>query len=316
MSKSNGLGSKFLVGGYDLSGDVQALDSIGGGPALGDFTDITMSAHARQGLLRDGKMSFTSFMDPANAHPVLGALPTADEQMMALLPPLAMSSANTAACLVAKQVSYDPNRAADGMLLNKTDGEGNGFGLEWCMPLTAGLRTDTTGTTGTGLDCGNSFSTPLVPASTTPVTNTSPLPATVVISGGTLTFVFVNGVQAGTADGTYTVPSGQTISITYSVAPTWTWTLQTAFGAQAYLQVTAFTGSSVTVAVQDSADGVTYAAVTGLTFTAVTAAPNTQRLATAGNATIRRYLRIVTTGTFTNAVFAVALNRNLVATAF
>jgi len=52
--------------------------------------------------------------------------------------------------------------------------------------------------------------------------------------------------------------------------------------------------------------------VSGMTFTAVTsaAAPTWQRLATANNATIRRYVRVVTTGTFTEALFAVAMCRN------
>lgn len=86
-----------------------------------------------------------------------------------------------------------------------------------------------------------------------------------------------------------------------------------AFGAQAYLQVMSVAGTSVTVAVQDSADGATgWANVSGLAFTAVTpaGAPAVQRLATANNATVKQYLRITTTGTFTSAVFAVAVHRN------
>jgi len=88
-----------------------------------------------------------------------------------------------------------------------------------------------------------------------------------------------------------------------------------AFGAQAYLQVFAFAGTSVTVKVQDSADNSTFADVTGLTFTAATGI-TTERLATANNATIRRYLRVATTGTFTNAVFSVVLVKNETAVSF
>lgn len=314
MSKQNGLGSRFFVGGYDLSGDINAIDSVNGTMGPLPATDITQSAMARIVGLRDGSMGFTTYMNPGGAHPVLAALPTADELMEFRPPPQAIG--NAVASLVAKQVGYDPNRGNDGSLLMKVAGQGNAFALEWGVQLTPGLRTDTTATNGTGLDGGAGFTTPSVPASTTPVTNTSSLPATVVVSGGTVSNVVVNGVSVGTGDGTFTVPPGQAITLTYSVAPTWTWTLQSAFGAQAYLQVTGFTGTSVTVAVQDSADGTTYAAVTGLTFTAVTAAPNWQRLATAGNATIRRYLRVATTGTFSSATFAVAINRNLSATAF
>ncbi len=312
MAKQSGLGQRLLVGGYDLSGDIQALDNVHGGPGLLDVTDITQSAHARLGGVRDGGMGTTEYFDPANAHPVLSALPTADDQVMYFLS-TALGGGPVVACLNAKQIGYDPARAADGALTLKTQFDGNAYGLEWAVPLTAYLRTDTAAANGTSVDSGGGFSTPAVPASGTPVTNTSALPATVVISGGTLSNVVVNGVSVGTGDGTYTVPAGQAITLTYSSAPTWTWTLQTAWGAQAYLQVTAFTGTSVTVAVQDSADNASFAAVTGLTFTAVTAAPATQRLATANTATIRRYLRIVTTGTFSSATFAVAFNRNPVA---
>jgi hypothetical protein len=314
MAKQSGLGSRFLVGGNDISGDVQALDTIGGTQALLDSTDITQSAHSRIPGLRDGTMGFTVFMDTALAHPVLSALPTSDTLMTFLAPPLAIGG--TSACLVAKQVGYNPTRGADGSLLMKVEGQGNAFGIEWGVTLTAGLRTDTAATNGTSLDQGAGFSTPSVPLTTVPVTNTSPLPATVVVSAGTGTNVSINGVLQGTFDGTYTVLPGQTIALTYTVAPTWTWTLQSAFGMQAYLQVTAFAGTSVTVAVQDSADNASFATVTGLTFTAVTAAPNWQRLATASNATVRRYLRVITTGTFNPATFAVAVNRNLSLTAF
>ena len=65
-----------------------------------------------------------------------------------------------------------------------------------------------------------------------------------------------------------------------------------AFGAQAYLQVTGFTGTDATISVVDSADNITFAAVTGLTFAQTTAAATFQRLATANSATVRRYLGV------------------------
>lgn len=387
MAKQNGLNARFFVGGYDLSGDINALDGISGtiGPLPG--TDITQSAMARIIGLRDGSMGFTTYMDPQNSHPVLAALPTSDTLMEFRPPPQSIGSA--VASLVAKQANYDPTRGNDGSLLMKVTGQGNAFALEWGVQLTAGLRTDTTATNGTSLDGGAGFSPPSVPASTVTATNTSPLPAVVVISGGTLTFVFVNGVQAGTTAGTYIVPSGQTISITYSVAPTWTWTLGSAWGAQAYLQCTAFAGTSVTATVQQSADNSTWTTLAA--FAAVTAAPAWQRIATAaaqtftatnaspavftvpgsapangtpvalsgsslpggftagvtyyvvsssgstfqlsltsggggvnssstGSGTVTpavlRYLRVITAGTFSNAVFSVATNRNLSSTSF
>jgi hypothetical protein len=92
-----------------------------------------------------------------------------------------------------------------------------------------------------------------------------------------------------------------------------------AFGLQAYLQVFAFAGTSVTVKLQHSNDdggGDPYADVTGGAFTAVTVAPASQRIATSGVLTIKRWLRVVTTGTFSNAVFAVMAARNLTSTVF
>lgn len=86
-----------------------------------------------------------------------------------------------------------------------------------------------------------------------------------------------------------------------------------AFGGQAYLHVEAFTGTSVTVTIQDSADNSAWANVTGGAFVAATAR-GAQRLAIPG--TIRRYVRATTTGTFSNAVFLVTFSRNLTAVTF
>lgn len=86
-----------------------------------------------------------------------------------------------------------------------------------------------------------------------------------------------------------------------------------AFGLQAYLQLFAFTGTDVTIKLQDSADNVTFADLAGAAFTQVTSTtPQTQRIPISNAATVRRYLRVatVTTGGFTSATFAVAYNRN------
>ena len=239
MTKQAGLGQRLLVGGYDISGDIQTLSSVQGMTALGDVTDITQSAHSRLGLLRDGSMAASAFFDAANAHPVLSALPTADVGVSYLL---GTTLAAPAACIVAKQVGYDPNRAASGELTLKTEFKANGYGIGWGEQLTAGLRTDTTATAGAYYDDG-----------------------------------------AGSA-----------------------------FGGQAWLQVTAFTGTSVTVTIEHcTTSGGTYAGV--LAFSAVSAAPAWQRIAVSNTTAIDRYLMVVTTGTFTNAVFSVVFQRFTVA---
>ncbi|MGW6502969.1 hypothetical protein [Nonomuraea angiospora] len=86
----------------------------------------------------------------------------------------------------------------------------------------------------------------------------------------------------------------------------------TAFGLQAFLHVFAFTGTSITVKLQESSDdgaGDAWADVTGGGFTAATGVTS-QRIETARGQTVERYLRVVTTGTFSNAQFAVAVTRN------
>lgn len=83
----------------------------------------------------------------------------------------------------------------------------------------------------------------------------------------------------------------------------------TSFGAQAWVHVFAFTGTSVTIKIQDSADNAAWTDLTGGSFGAISAI-GAARIATANNATVRRYTRVVTTGTFSNAVFAVQFSRN------
>ncbi len=258
MTKRSGLGQAFYLGGYDLSGDTGAGDEIGGGLAgTQDVTGIDKSAIERVGLLRDGRLNWTSFFNPEKAadipgttrdhsHAVLSSLPTTDRHMMWAT---GTSIGSPAACMVGKQIDYNPTRGADGSLTISVSSQANAYGLEWCELATAGIRTDTTGTNGASLDLG---------------------------------------------------------------------TGSTAFGLQAYLHVFAVTGTSVTVKLQESSDngaGDAWADVTGGSFTAATGV-GAQRIQTGRTQTVERYLRVVTTGTFTNARFAVAVARNATRTEF
>jgi hypothetical protein len=91
----------------------------------------------------------------------------------------------------------------------------------------------------------------------------------------------------------------------------------TAFGLQAYLQVLAFTGTSATVAVQHSDDDGTdpYANVAGAVFSAASAI-GSQRVQTARTASVKRWLRVNATGTFSNLDLAVVAVKNLTSTVF
>lgn len=242
--KTSGLGDNLYVGGYNLSGDIGAIDSISSPRGVLDDTGIDKLAHERLLSTKDGEISFTSFfnVDTAQEHPVLSVLPTTDIGVMYMR---GTTAGNPAAAMIGKQVGYDPTRGADGSLTFKVQALASGYGLEWGKQLTAGTRTDTTATQGASLDNAAS----------------------------------------------------------------------SAFGLQAYLQVFGFTGTDVTIKLQDSADNASWADLTAGAFAQVTAGRQTQRLATANNATVRRYLRVTTTtsGGFTSAAFAVMVTRNPVA---
>lgn len=92
----------------------------------------------------------------------------------------------------------------------------------------------------------------------------------------------------------------------------------TNFGLQAYLHVISFTGTSVTVTIQDSDDdgsGDAYAAVTGAAFTAASAV-GTERIATGRTENVKRWLRLNLAGTYSDVDLAVVVVRNHVSTPF
>lgn len=240
MAKQSGLGGAFYLGTSDISGDIQSAQ-ISGGIGVFDVTDITQSAHSRIGGLRNGTMNVVSFFDTALAHPVLSALPTTDVITTYCV---GTTIGQPAASMNGLQLNYDGTRAADGMFTFKVDAQSDGYGLEWGVLLTAGMRTDTTATDGTSWDTGGSLS----------------------------------------------------------------------FGGQAYLHVTAFSGTDVTIKIQDSADNSSFSDVTSFTFGAVTAT-TAARVAISNSATIRRYVRVSTTTSagFTSVTFAVVMVKNAVA---
>jgi hypothetical protein len=245
VAKQGGLASNFYVDVADLSGNVNALSKISGGPAALDMTAINQSAFARAGGLRDGGMDFTTLFDTAVEHPELSPLPRTDQLMSFFVGPLGIG--NPAASLNAKQVNYDPTRATDGSLIFAVSGVGNGFGLEWGAQMTPGLRTDGAATAAAA---GNSFDT----------------------------------------------------------------LASAAFGAQMYVHLIAFTGTSVTIKVQDSADNITFTDIAGTSLTtAALTVPTAVRVAIPNTTTVRRYLAVGTVGTFSNAVFAVNVNKNSLA---
>ena len=241
MSKASGLGANLYVQGYDLSNDVGQIDALENGRDLLEMTGLDKSAHERLQGLQTGRIAFTGFFNDAalQEHVALKLIPTTD-----VIGTVFKTAALTAvaASLTGKRTSYPVTRAADGAMGTGTEILSNADQLNYGLALTAGKRTDTTGTNGTGVDFG---------------------------------------------------------------------TGSTTFGMVAYLHVFAFTGTSITVTIQESSDnGGTdpFAAVTGGAFTAATGI-TAQRIETSLTQTVERYLRAVSSGTFNPCTFAVMAKR-------
>jgi len=84
----------------------------------------------------------------------------------------------------------------------------------------------------------------------------------------------------------------------------------TANGLVAYLQVFSFTGTSCTVKIQQSSDnggGDAFADL--ITFTAATGVTSERKTTVALTTAVEQYLRVVTTGTFSECTFAVMASR-------
>jgi hypothetical protein len=82
-------------------------------------------------------------------------------------------------------------------------------------------------------------------------------------------------------------------------------TASTSFGWAAYLHMQAFTGTNVTVTIQDSADKSAWANLSGGGFTQLTARGKERIESATATATVRRYVRAITSGTFTSVTFSV-----------
>lgn len=93
----------------------------------------------------------------------------------------------------------------------------------------SGGPTAVTGNTGIRIinrdQASGAIAAPTVPATTVALLNPFWRDAVVVISGGTVTAITVDGQAQGITSGTVMVGTGRTVAITYSAAPAWKWTL-------------------------------------------------------------------------------------------
>jgi hypothetical protein len=64
---------------------------------------------------------------------------------------------------------------------------------------------------------------PSIPSSTTALVNPFNVDASVMVSGGTVSAIAIGGTSTGLTSGQFFIPAGQSITLTYSAAPSWTW---------------------------------------------------------------------------------------------
>ena len=117
------------------------------------------------------------------------------------------------------------------------------------------------------------------------------LSATWDADGGVRGGVSLHDLEAETATGNFTAVDN---------------TSSTAFGGVGHLHVTAFTGTSIDIRIQDSPDNAIWTDL--ITFTSVTGVTQERSTVTG---TVDRYVRaIINAGTFTSCTFTVAFARN------
>ena len=239
MAKKSGLGQELYVHGYDLSGDVGSLDSVGSPREQLEVTAINKSARERIFGLSDGSLSFNSFFNDATEqeHAALSGLPTADR---IICYNMGGTRGDASYCLTAKQVNYDGTRGTDGSLAFTVGAVANGIAPDWCETLTAGQETHASAGSSTSRDDSAATSAGLI----------------------------------------------------------------------AYLEIVDCDSGTPTVTIQQSSDnGSGDAWATVLSFTAVgyASAPTAERVTVSG--AVERYLRVTTTGTFSNLDFVVTTRR-------
>ena len=236
MAKQSGLGQQIFVHGYDLSGDVATIDNASSPRGLLDTTALNAPAHERLLGLSDGNIGVSSWFNDASEqeHAAYSGLPTTDRIVMWVF---GATRGDVAACLVGKQINYDPSRGSDGSLTFTIDTQADGVALDWCNTLTTGKETHSAAAVSTSRDDGAT----------------------------------------------------------------------TGYGLVGILSVTDLDSGTATVSIQQSADNVTFANILSFVAVAAASAPTAQRLPLSG--AILRYLRVTTTGTFTNCDFCMVTRR-------
>lgn len=308
MAKTSGIGDNFYVSGYDLSGDINSIGQLGGGPALLDVTGLKSAANERIGGLRDADWQFVSFFEytggtTAPGFPASGTTITSTYNW----PVLVTISGGTVTNVVISGASA-----------------GTGDGSYTLGSLGTIAVTYTGSPTWTWAAMGREHaafsSLPTSDAIACYFRGTTLQNPAAAINGkqlnydptrdatGNLTLaVEIQANSYGMGWGEQLTPGLRT-DTSATTGSAITDTAATSYGAQAYVQLVEFLGTSVTITIDHATtSGGSYSA---LMATSAMTGIGAQRLTVANTTTVNQYLKVVTSGTFTLATFAVAFMRN------
>lgn len=143
MAKRTGLGDNLLIDGYDISGDVGAIQGLNQSQGIQDQTGLDKFAMERRGLLKTASLVFNNFYN-VNDDIELGPISTEILQQMegsnhqAVYMKYPFSIGSYACGLQAIKAQYQLARGQDGSILGTVTLESNGFPADWGQLLTAG----------------------------------------------------------------------------------------------------------------------------------------------------------------------------------
>lgn len=311
-NKTSGLGDNFYVGGYDLSGDVASVDQITTPTGTFDVTGVKAQAHERIYGLRDASLQFTSFFDFSGAVSTPSFPATTVAQVSTYnFPVLVTIAAGT---------------VTDVSVNGSSVGSGDG---SYLLPAFGSITVTYTGSptwawAAVGAEHDILSVLPRTDTVASYFRGSTLLNPTFSVIGKQLNYDLTRDntgnmtlkcqVQANAYGGEWgkQVTAGLRTDIAGTTGAAVDLGAGSANGAQAYFQLTAFAGTNVTIKVRHcTTSGGTYADL--ISSGALTAA-GAVRVTAAG--TVNEFLKIVTSGTFTYATFAVAFTQNAAAVSF
>lgn len=322
MAKISGLGQRFYVcktgtgngPAYNVTGDVGAIGSADLMLATFDTTGIDKLVHERLPAVLDAKLQVDSFWNPAPGG-ITQVMEALVQQEGAAIWAQNASENVFGFGLQGLITDWVISRAANGALTTKFTAETDaGYGGWGQIGANA---TDTTATAHTALDGGLRG----LALSITAISVANPTHLTITAHGLTnlqsVNIVGSNSTPTINGDWVATVIDANTISIpvNVTVSGSGTATLQSTstFSGGWYIALVdaPFTGTSMTPKLQDSADGVTYNDLTGMTSgTALTGTTSVVLVAATATAMWRRFLKCSSTGTFSSATWQCLVHRS------